>query len=305
MNRVSYLGLRALHRPFPRASLLTSNNTGCFDFARSRPFSGKTPDYTELTRFEDANPERIHGITVNPDSLGSQILPGNLVYKKYKWTGNTRKVPLELVHGYFWMMWDLRNTNNKPTLSNESLIPEEDAQLFPVLTGLKTLTGQNVELPFHFVETDKSKPAKLSLVAVSFRDAGFKDIASWTDPFAKAFARDPTINLFKVSITERWALYPLQGPLTRIMRNNTPAEEHESTLLKFGTDVDEFRDVLRMHNIMTNYVFLLDDLGRVRFAGSGPASEDEVQRMIGFAKELAAQSKPAKTKKASKRKNRR
>jgi hypothetical protein len=50
-----------------------------------------------------------------------------------------------------------------------------------------------------------------------------------------------------------------------------------------------------MHNIMTNYVFLLDDLGRVRFAGSGEASEDEVQRLIEFTKELLLESDGAKS----------
>ena len=43
------------------------------------------------------------------------------------------------------------------------------------------------------------------------------------------------------------------------MQQNTPPEEHDKTLLYFGSDVDDFRDVLRMHNIMTNYIFLLDD----------------------------------------------
>lgn len=109
-------------------------------------------DFTKLKRFEDANPERIRGINVNPKSIGTVILPGNLVYKKYKWSGNTRKVPMELEHGYFWMMWDLRNTEGKPTLSNETLIPEEDAQLFPMLTGLKTLNKEKADLPFFFVE---------------------------------------------------------------------------------------------------------------------------------------------------------
>ena len=72
------------------------------------------------------------------------------------------------------------------------------------------------------------------------------------------------------------------------MRNNTPASEHEKTLLYFGSDVDDFRDILRMHNIMTNYVFLVDHVGRVRFASSGKATADEVEKVVGFAKELSS-----------------
>jgi hypothetical protein len=122
----------------------------------SRSFSNSNESKKSDTyRFEDANPERIQGIQVNPDSLGSEILPGNLVYKKYKWSGTTRKIPVELSkNGYFWMMHDLRNTNNKPTLSNENIIPETAAQLFPVLNGLKTLANQKADLPFFFIDGD-------------------------------------------------------------------------------------------------------------------------------------------------------
>jgi ATPase complex subunit ATP10 len=76
------------------------------------------------------------------------------------------------------------------------------------------------------------------------------------------------------------------------MKYNTPLKEHDTTLLYFGSDVDEFRDVLRMHNIMTNYIFLIDDLGRIRFAGSGPATENDIAALIQCTKELAAEGKP-------------
>jgi ATPase complex subunit ATP10 len=72
------------------------------------------------------------------------------------------------------------------------------------------------------------------------------------------------------------------------MRKNTPAKEHDTTLLYFGSDVDDFRDVLRMHNIMTNYVFLVDSLGRIRFASSGEASSLEIERVTRFTKELSS-----------------
>jgi len=114
-------------------------------------------DFSKLRRLEDANPERIHGIQVNPDGIGSTVLPGNLVYKYYKWTGNTRKVPLELVHGYFWMLNDLKATNAKPTLSNETLIPEEGAQTFPMLTGLESLSREPTDLPYFFIANKGTK----------------------------------------------------------------------------------------------------------------------------------------------------
>lgn len=117
----------------------------------STPPSPDETDFSKMRRFEDANPERIHGINVNPVGLGSTVLPGNLVYKHYKWTGNTRKVPLELVHGYFWMLKDMKNTGGKPILPNEALIPEDEAQMFPMLTGLQSLSKVTTDVPYYFL----------------------------------------------------------------------------------------------------------------------------------------------------------
>jgi mitochondrial ATPase complex subunit ATP10 len=247
-------------------------------------------------RLEDANPERIHGIKVNPDSLGNEILPGNLIYKTYKWTGNVRKIPVELAKGYFWMVSDLKKTNQKPTLSNDSLIPEIESQTFPTLMGLRALSdpGTAIDLPWGLINPNDEVEGKITLVAVTFRDNGFRLVPSWKEPFEQAFedtTMETKVQIYQVSITEHWLLYPLRGFLTKVMRNNTPPKEQSKTLVYFGNkDLEEFRDVLRMHNIMTNYVFLLDDIGRVRFAGSGLATEDEVANLIQFTKELVAES---------------
>jgi mitochondrial ATPase complex subunit ATP10 len=267
-----------------------------------RNFSSPDPSSTEkkeetvskFASFEDANPERIKGIQVNPDSVGSTVLPGNYVYKKFRLSGNTRKVPVELEHGYFWMMWDLEKTGKKPTISNETLISEKDAESFPVLTGLHTLNKERVDLPFYFVEQADEKDVRCTLVAISFREYGHKLLSSWVKPFKQAFEGNPAVNVLNVQITERWTMKPLSGLLSSIIRGNTPAEEYDNTLLYFGTDVDEFRDVLRMHNIMTSYVFLVDDLGHIRFAGSGEASEQEVERVVRFAKQLIPSAKTSK-----------
>lgn len=71
-----------------------------------------------------------------------------------------------------------------------------------------------------------------------------------------------------------------------------PEKDHANTLLYYG-DAEEMRDILRMHNIYTSYVFLVDGIGRVRWAGSGEGSEDEVEKMIKFAQDLTT---PPKTK---------
>jgi mitochondrial ATPase complex subunit ATP10 len=281
--------------------------TSRFLFQKKEPLS--LPESSSFKRLEEANPERIHGIKVNPDSLGNEILPGNLIYKTYKLTGNVRKIPVELVKGYFWMVTDLKKTNHKPTLSNDNLIPEHESQTFPTLMGLRALsdTTTTVDLPWFFLDQQYEHAAgKITLVAVTFRDNGFKLVPSWTIPFEQAFQDTSMANkvqTYLVSITEHWVLYPFRGLLTRVMKNNTPPKNQSKTLVYFGTkDLDDFRDVLRMHNIMTSYVFLLDDLGRVRFAGSGKASEEEVSNLIQLTKELIVESSGDKSTILSKKK---
>ena len=68
-------------------------------------------------------------------------------------------------------------------------------------------------------------------------------------------------------------------------KKNVPESDHANTLLYYG-DAEEMRDILRMHNIYTGYVFLVDGIGRLRWAGSGEGSEEEVQAMLTFAKQL-------------------
>jgi hypothetical protein len=266
------------------------------------PPSNKIPKFSRL---EDVNPERIRGIVVNPLSLGNSILPGNLVYKKYNWSGNVRKVPVELVHGYFWMIWDLRNTLQKPTLSNDRLISAREAQFFPELTGLTTLADPTtkVDLPSFFTASPSKSAGtnnKVTLVAISFRESGFKLIPSWIIAMEQHFPPNNTtrpVQTYTVSITEHLVLYPFRNLLTRAMKQNTPNPiDHSRTLVFFGTkDLDDFRDVLRMHNMMTNYVFLLDMKGRVRFAGSGEATSDDIEHLVKCTKELLEEDKRRRT----------
>lgn len=271
----------------------TVNNTALLP----RHSSCAHPQYMARRTFffpEKPSDNRIKDIQVNPDSVGSQIKPGNLMDKFYKKTGNTRTLPVELALGYFWMIEDLRKCANKPTLSNPKLISAATAQAFPTLTTngiIKTLTGDAVELPAFFLRKNRSQDetAQSTLVAVSCRDYGFQHTKTWTTPFRQAFDKhEERVEVVHLHLTEGWftSTFLLQSLIQRTIKNNTPTEDHETTLLCFGKDLEDFRDSLRIHNVMTGYVFLLDGLGRVRFAGSGEASEEEVQRVIQFANQL-------------------
>jgi ATPase complex subunit ATP10 len=235
------------------------------------------------------------GIRMHPDSISKSILPGNMTIRKNR-SGDAKKRYTELVYGYFWMIKDLRKTDDKPVLSNDKLIPESIAKPFPSLAGLKSLAGEKVDIPAHFLRKNRSRDAaaQCTLVAVSFRDFGYKLLDTWIEPFESALQGKDRVEIVKLNLSEGWLnKWVLQILIQQLMKKNTPLQEHDRTFLFFKNDLEPFRDALRMHNVLTGYVFLLDGLGRVRFAGSGSADSKEIENLVELTHELTPLLKPA------------
>ncbi len=194
---------------------------------------------------------------------------------------------------------DLSDTGNKPIMSNTEIIPVDNAQVFPPLSGdLKSLNGEEISLPEYITKNNRAKDpvAECTLVVCCFNDFGNKMLPSWTEPFEKTFSKDTNrIKIIWLTINEGWAVSMLRYFILQGSKKHVPDYRKNDYLLYFG-ECPEFRDVLRMHNTKTGYAYLLDGLGRVRFAGSGEASEDEVKRLISFTKELAPGLKANKSK---------
>jgi len=265
---------------------------------------------------------RHEGIIMNPDGIGKDILPGERVIKENKKLMTKRMVQIEQKFGYFWTLKDLNKTNNKPILSNVELIHTDIAKVFPAfgliddetednrdsiddteeklgeqstkkISGeLQTLTGRPIQTPKCFTLRNRAKDpnAACTLVAINFNDFGYKMLPSWTDPFEKEFGSSKSGNhrfeTFWISIHESRILNLISSFIIRSFRKKVPDHRKDKTLLYFGGSASGMRDVLRMHNEKTSYVYLLDGIGRVRFAASGEATKEEAQRLIRFAKKL-------------------
>lgn len=216
--------------------------------------------------------------------------------KKMK-NGSQKKRYTELVYGYFWHLKDLNLCNDKIIQSNKSLIPEKQAKTFPPFSGFKFLSATSehdyINLPDYFLRCNRSRDpaAHCTLVAICFRDIGYSQLPSWIDPFEKELGNKDRVRVVRLNISVGfWVNWILQPIIAKLMKRNTTPEVQDQTLLYFtgGNDsqLNDFRDALRMYNEMTGYVLLLDGIGRVRFAGSGTATDEEAQRLISFAKEL-------------------
>jgi mitochondrial ATPase complex subunit ATP10 len=209
----------------------------------------------------------------------------------------------ELVHGYFWMLKDLRRTQEKPVLANtDALIPSSLAQILPDLprvqpllldttTNAATHSGGTVDFPAHLLRQNRSRDpsAQCTLLAIAFRDFGFQQLASWIVPFSDAYAHNDRVQVATLLVSEGWLNRMLLRPvIVASTRRNTPPEQRSRTYLHFGSSphVEEWRDALRLHNVLVGYVLLLDGLGRVRFAASGTATETELAALMQGARDL-------------------
>ncbi len=92
---------------------------------------------------------RIPQIRMHPSGLGQRVLSGGFVMDK-----RGKKQYLEMALGYFWMIKDLSVTGNKPILSNETLIPEREAEPFPTLYDLTNLNNEKTVLPDHIIDSN-------------------------------------------------------------------------------------------------------------------------------------------------------
>lgn len=242
--------------------------------------------------YEALTAQRNKSIIMNPAGQGQNILPGGYVLKKDPKKGRYRKVILEHSLGYFWAIKELASTNKKPILSNDAVIPASEAERFPFLGDMVNLKGEPASVPDFFTRHNRSKDAsaKCTLVAISYKDFGAQLLPSWIDPFDMAFRKgvnneSDRYEVVRIIINEGAMVKLLSPFITSGTKKNVPETDHANTLMYYG-DAEEFRDILRMHNIYSGYVFLVDGIGRVRWAGSGEGTEEEIHTMIGIARDL-------------------
>jgi ATPase complex subunit ATP10 len=147
----------------------------------------------------------------------------------------------------------------------------------------------NIDITTYITAT-KDATAQCTLVAISCKDFGAQLLPSWVDPFTSQLVNTSDGHKFqtvRITINEGRIAKILSPLIVGGTKKNVPVEDHERTLLYYG-NAEEWRDILRMHNIYTGYVYLVDGIGRVRWTGSGGGDDEEVANMIQCAKELVA-----------------
>ncbi|MCL7043613.1 hypothetical protein MKW94_009564 [Papaver nudicaule] len=194
----------------------------------------------------------------------------------------------EMNRGYFADMQELKKHGGKIAKASDTIIPAMEAVKFPSLDATFA-DGTYIKLPAASEENadggGKVIMPQASLICLSFRANSQKMIESWSVPFVDAFSASDNLHMYEVSIIESWflSLKPVRWLLLRSARRPSSDGKNESLqrqqVYSFG-DKYYFRKELKILNLLTGYIFLLDKFGRIRWQGFGLATEEELKSLL-------------------------
>ncbi|GAB2274672.1 hypothetical protein Dimus_009443 [Dionaea muscipula] len=186
----------------------------------------------------------------------------------------------EMSRGYFADLSELKQHGGKIALANKILIPAAVAVKFPSLE-VNYSDGRTVKLPFG----SEANGLQSTLLCLSFRASSQRMIDSWIMPFLDRFKESGNIQLYEVCFVDSWflSLNPIKRLLLRVMNKSSRVDSKDGlrrqVVYAFGDHYD-FRKQLRILNLLTGYVFLLDKFGRIRWLGFGTATEAEISSLL-------------------------
>ncbi|KAJ9554709.1 hypothetical protein OSB04_009323 [Centaurea solstitialis] len=195
----------------------------------------------------------------------------------------------EMNRGYFADMKELKEHGGKVGAANKVIIPAMAAVKFPQLE-VNYSNGTSSKLPITSYGSDDelmtdSDIPKATLMCLSFRATSQVMIDSWSVPFAETFGGSEKVQLYEISFIESWllSLTPIRKLLIRMLKKSKPQEKdgmlQRQIAYAFG-DHYYFRKELKILNLLTGYMFLLDKFGRIRWQGFGLATEDELSSLL-------------------------
>ncbi|CAI0398031.1 unnamed protein product [Linum tenue] len=193
----------------------------------------------------------------------------------------------EMNRGYFADMSEFKKHGGKIAQADKILIPAETAAKFPDFE-VNFSDGRALKLPTRFsgniTKSDASDFPNATLLCLSFRASSQGMIDSWTVPFLEAFRDGKNIQLYEVSFIDSWLLCrsPIKRLLLRTMKKSTIDSSRalqKQIAYSFG-DHYYFRKELKILNLLTGYIYLVDKFGRIRWQGSGTATEEEMSSLL-------------------------
>uniref|UniRef100_A0A1J3EXF3 Mitochondrial ATPase complex subunit ATP10 n=1 Tax=Noccaea caerulescens TaxID=107243 RepID=A0A1J3EXF3_NOCCA len=193
----------------------------------------------------------------------------------------------EMNRGYFADMKEFKEHGGKIAAASKTIIPAVSAMKFPEL-AVTFSNGKFTKLPITSnsieVNTQSVAVPKVSLVCLSFRASSQEMIGSWSKPFLESFGDRKDLQLFEVSFIDKWllCLAPVKKLLLRVLQKPNNSENsvlQRQIAYSFG-DHYHFRKQMKVLNLLTGYIVLIDKFGRIRWQGFGTATPEEVSQLL-------------------------
>jgi len=108
------------------------------------------------------------------------------------------KIKEEIKRGYFYELGQVNRTKCKLFEADKELLPSNQARKFPAFDA-ESLLG----VTHQFATLLTQAQSQVSLVALSFRDSGFRVLPDWIRPFQEEFARLPAMKVLQVSFEDK------------------------------------------------------------------------------------------------------
>ncbi|KAJ0083544.1 hypothetical protein Patl1_30533 [Pistacia atlantica] len=229
------------------------------------------------------------------------------------------KIKEEMSTDYFGDIKELRKHGGKIAVANKTIIPVMAAVKFPNL-DISYADGKTLKLPVcsggDVVGVDKSVIPKASLLCLTFRASSLGRVVatvtamynsllcwqamvnSWSTPFLEAFGNSKNIHLYQVPFIDRrmaritlpvsfidsWylCLSPIKRMFLKAVRKSNDGGKNvlqRQIVYSFGDHYD-LRKELKILNLLTGYIFLLDKFGRVRWQGFGSSTPEELSSLL-------------------------
>ncbi|CAN8311625.1 unnamed protein product [Cochlearia groenlandica] len=193
----------------------------------------------------------------------------------------------EMNRGYFADMKEFKEHGGKIAAASKTIIPAASAMKFPEL-AVTFANGESLKLPItsniNEAKTENLTAPKVSLVCLSFRASSQEMTSTWSKPFLESFGDRKDLQLFEVSFIDKWllGLAPIKKLLLRVLQKPNNSENNilqRQIVYSFG-DHYHFRKQMKVLNLLTGYIILLDKFGRIRWQGFGTATREEVSQLL-------------------------
>ncbi|GMN56151.1 hypothetical protein TIFTF001_025271 [Ficus carica] len=193
-----------------------------------------------------------------------------------------------------------KRKRDKIAMATKIIIPALEAVKFPSIE-VNFSDGKLLKLPIEPMrnentdDADRSPVPKVSLLCLSFRANSQSMIDSWSLPFLDAYGSSKDIHLYEISFIDSWLLCrsPIKRLFLQIMKkskdNGRSDTVKKQIAYSFG-DHYYFRKELKLLNLLTGYIFLLDKFGRIRWQGFGLATQEEVASLLSCTSLLLEES---------------